>query len=57
MNLNRRLAVLFVILALGGCAEPAPGRSQAPYAPYSHQSGAEDVRSGMDGAGGGGGGM
>jgi hypothetical protein len=31
MNLHKRLAALFVILALVGCAQVAPGRGQAPY--------------------------
>jgi hypothetical protein len=36
MNLYRRLAALFLILALVGCAQAATGQGQAPYAPYSH---------------------
>src|ERR1700726_2558478 len=31
MNWHRRLAALFVILALAGCAQGITGRSQAPY--------------------------
>ena len=53
MNLHKRLATLFVILALGGCVQVALG--QAPSAPYSRDSGA-DMRNGGDGGGGGGGG-
>jgi len=43
MNLRRRLAALFVILALGGCAQVATGKGQAPDAPHPHDSGA-DIR-------------
>ena len=39
----RRLAALFLVLALGGCAQVASGQGQAPDAPYSHDSGA-DIR-------------
>jgi hypothetical protein len=49
MNLHRRLAALFVILALVGCAQVATGQGQAP---YSHESGT-DTRSGVDGGSGG----
>jgi hypothetical protein len=52
MNLHGRIAALFVIPALGGCAQVATG--QAPPALYSRDSGA-DMLSG--GGGGGGGGM
>jgi hypothetical protein len=31
MNLHKRLAALFVLLALGGCAQVATGQGQAPY--------------------------
>jgi hypothetical protein len=48
MNLHRRLAGLFLILALGGCAQVATGQGQKPYAPYSHDSG-PDMRSGNNG--------
>ena len=54
MNLHKRLAALFLILALAGCAPVAMGPGQAPYTPYSHGDGA-DMRSGPDGGGGGGG--
>ncbi|HKM73373.1 MAG TPA: hypothetical protein VJX94_25465 [Stellaceae bacterium] len=53
MKLNRRLAALFVTLALGGCAQTIAGQGQSPYAPYSRDSGA-DTHSGVDGGGGGG---
>ena len=43
MNLRRRLAALFVILSLGGCAQVATGKGQAPDAPHPHDSGA-DIR-------------
>jgi hypothetical protein len=36
MNLHKWLAALFVMLALGGCAQATTGPGQAPYAPYSH---------------------
>jgi hypothetical protein len=55
MKLNRRLAAVFVLLALGGCAQVTTGQGQAPDAPYSRDSGA-DMRNGGDGGGGGGGG-
>jgi hypothetical protein len=48
-------AALFLLLALGGCAQAATGPGQAPYAPYSREDGS-DIRSGPDGGGGGGGG-
>jgi len=43
MKLRKRLAALFVILSLGGCAQVATGQGQAPDAPYPHDSGA-DIR-------------
>lgn len=52
MNPNRWLAAVFVILSLGGCTPAATQPGQAPYAPYSHDSGA-DLRGGTDGGGGG----
>lgn len=52
MNLHRWLAALFVILALGGCAQVATGPGEAPYASYPRDSGA-DMRGGGDGGGGG----
>ena len=36
MNLHRRLAALFLILALAGCAPVATGEGPAPDAPYPH---------------------
>jgi hypothetical protein len=38
MNLRRRLAALFLILALGGCAQVPTGSGQEPYAPYSPEN-------------------
>jgi hypothetical protein len=35
MNLSRLLAVIFVMLALVGCAQMTPGQGQTSYAPYS----------------------
>jgi hypothetical protein len=55
MKQHIRLATLFLILALAGCAQVATGQGQAPPAPYSRDSGA-DMRNGGDGGGGGGGG-
>lgn len=47
----RRLAAMFLILALAGCAPVATGQGPAPYAPYSP----EDMHDrGGDGGGGGG---
>jgi len=43
MNLHRRLAALFLVLALVECAPVPTGQGQAPDAPYSHDSGA-DIR-------------
>ena len=51
-----RLAALFVVLALTGCAQGAMGQAGAPYAPYS--PGNNEIRpehGGGDGGGGGGG--
>jgi len=39
MNLQGWLAVLFVILALGGCAQLSAGQGQPPYGPYPHDNG------------------
>ena len=50
----KRFAVLLVVLSLGGCAQPARERGEAPPAPYPHQSGGDDMRGGMDGGEGGG---
>ena len=35
MHRQRRLATLFVVLALTGCAQATAGQPGAPYAPYS----------------------
>jgi len=37
MNLHSRVAALFLILALGGCAQAATGQGQVPDPPYSHE--------------------
>ena len=34
MNRQRRLAALFVVLALGGCTSVAAGPGEGPNAPY-----------------------
>src|SRR6266851_8845810 len=52
MNWGRRLAVLFVILALTGCAQGVTGQPQIPSAPYSPENNGNM----HDGGGGGGGG-
>jgi hypothetical protein len=53
MPWRRRLAVLFVVLALTGCTQETTGQAQAPYAPYSPENNGNMRDSG--GAGGGGG--
>jgi len=50
-----RLAALFLILALGGCAQVAAGPGQAPDAPYSQDNNGYPHDRGGDGGGGGGG--
>jgi hypothetical protein len=54
MNRHRRLAALFILLALGGCA--ATGAGQTRYMPYSHDD-HSDLRGGGGEGGGGGNGM
>jgi hypothetical protein len=44
----RRLAALFLLLALGGCTQVPTEPGQEPYAPYSHDGGT-DMRSGNNG--------
>jgi hypothetical protein len=34
MNWHRRLAALFLILALSGCVQGVTGHAQTPYPPY-----------------------
>jgi hypothetical protein len=46
MLLQRRLAALFVVLALTGCAPLAVGPGQTPNAPYYRQADPRDT-SGM----------
>ena len=56
MRCRRRLAALFVSLALVGCAQGITGQAAAPNAPYSPQH--NEIRpehGGGDGGGGGGG--
>jgi Spy/CpxP family protein refolding chaperone len=55
MNCRRRLAALFVVLTLAGCAQGTTGQAQAQYAPYSPENNGNMHDSG--GGGGGGGGM
>jgi hypothetical protein len=38
MNWRRRLAALFVVLALPGCAQGTTGQAGAPSAPYSSEN-------------------
>jgi hypothetical protein len=58
MNWHRRLAALFVLLALVGCAQGVTGQAQAPYAPYSSENkgNMHDSGGGSGGGGGDGGG-
>jgi hypothetical protein len=51
MNWHIRLAALFVMLALAGCAQGVNGQGQSRYAPYSHDD-KGDIRNGSDGGGG-----
>ena len=54
MNWHRRLAAVFVLLALAGCAQGAMGQAGAPTAPNS--PGNNEIRpehGGGDGSGGG----
>jgi hypothetical protein len=56
MLLRRRMAALFVVLALAGCAQGTTGQAGAPDAPYSPEnSGIRPEHGGGDGGGGGGG--
>jgi hypothetical protein len=55
MKLHRRLATVFVILALAGCTRVATEPGQAPYAPYSPDNDWNVHDRGGDGDGGGGG--
>ena len=52
MNLYRRLAALFLILALGGCAQEATRQGQAPDAPCSQDNNGYPHDRGGDGGGG-----
>jgi predicted cobalt transporter CbtA len=54
MLLRRRMAALFVVLALAGCAQPTTGETGAPYAPYSPENNGNMHDSGGDGGGTGG---
>jgi hypothetical protein len=56
MNWHRRLAALFLILALSGCVQGVTGHAQTPYPPYPPEtSGNMPEHGGGDGDGGGGG--
>jgi hypothetical protein len=54
MLLQRRLAALFVVLALAGCSQGTTGQAGPPYAPNS--PGNDEIRP-EHGGGDGGGGM
>jgi hypothetical protein len=56
MNWHRRLAALFVLLALAGCAQGITDQAKAPYAPYSPENNA-NMHDSAGGGGGGGGSM
>jgi hypothetical protein len=55
MLLQRRLAALFIVLALAGCAQGTTGQPGTPYTPYSENHGIKPEHGGGDGGGGGGG--
>ena len=55
MHWQRRVAALFVVLGLAGCAQETTGQAGAPYAPYSPENNGNMHDSG--GGGGAGGGM
>ena len=58
MKWRSRVAALFVVLVLAGCAPGVAGQAEAPYSPYSPDN--NEIRpehGGGDGGGGGGGGM
>jgi uncharacterized lipoprotein YajG len=58
MLLQRRLAALFAVLVLAGCAQGVTGQAVAPNAPHSQENnGIRPEHGGGDGGGGGGGGM
>ena len=52
MNWHIRLATLFLILALAGCAQGVNGQGQSRYAPYSRDNGNMHDHGGGDGGGG-----
>jgi hypothetical protein len=53
MHWQRRLAALFVVLALAGCVPGTTGQAGAQYAPYSSEnSGIRLEHGGGDGGGG-----
>jgi hypothetical protein len=55
MNWHTRLAALFVVLALTGCAQGITGQAVAPNAPISQENnGIRPEHGGGDGGGGGG---
>ena len=47
MNLHKRLATLFLILALVGCVPVATGQGQAPYSHDDEERMDRDVSGGM----------
>jgi hypothetical protein len=57
MLLRRRMAALFLVLALAGCAQRTTGQAGAPNWPASpeHQDRSSPEHGGGDGGGGGGG--
>jgi hypothetical protein len=54
MHLYRRLAALFLVLAVAGCAQATTGQGQAPPAPYSQDNNGYPRDRGGDGGAGGG---
>jgi hypothetical protein len=57
MNWHRRLAALFVMLALTGCSQGIAGQTGTPSAPYSPESNRNMPEHGGGDGGGGGAGM
>jgi hypothetical protein len=58
MSWHKRFAVLFLLLALTGCAQGITGQAVAPNVPHSQENnGIRPEHGGGDGGGGGGGGM
>ena len=58
MNWHTRLAAIFIVLALAGCAQGITGQAVAPYAAHPpDNNGIRPEHGGGDGGGGGGGGI